>query len=1710
MRQSHNSPSAVGHEWFDKVILLSLCIHVYSGCVKDNLSTFGEVDNPMIDSRMCRALSLSILGFFVTLTAYAQPCSCTECPIQTVDLVPGTIPVEVEGLTNDDLSDPGQGICGVRMQFVHGDIGDMTIDLVSPSGTLVQLVGPFSLCGFTGGNTWDVLFLPCGETPAPDPGMPPVWSNCDFENTFDIDYTGSYHPAGGCLEDFNTGSANGTWELNFLDNLPGSFGNITGFEIIFCDPSGALDCETPICESVNAELPTDIFVCPGDETIILEGNDPSVFDHEWSTIDGNIISGQGTEVISIEGSGTYTVVIEGPDPESGLLCSDTASVFVRPTAFPIPELIFDEPYELNCNQSQVLIAPTVNNSSGADEYIWETTNGNIIGATDGPSILVDATGTYRVRVQNPEDCGNTYEVNVVENFELPEFRIGSHNDLNCIFLFADLNLIDIDPGDSISWAGPGILPGNENRQNQTVTIPGLYEIVVTGENGCVYTDAVTVTIDTIPPEMEIRQDAPLTCLDLEVLLSVASDIPVTDHIWSGAGVDDDQRFNAAILVTSPGVYTVSAASVINGCRSETTYIVLDETMPPTLSSYEDTLNCLNRQIVLDVQGMGDTLRYQWGGPAITAENENEPNPVVDQAGLYEVILTTDGNCPVLGFVFLRLDTLPPDIEILTDSFDCDDLSITIGVEPGEDGLSYLWTGPGIDTEIDNEPTITSSEAGLYELIVAEDNGCTDTIRYDIEESADIPSIDLRADTISCSHPRALIASTSNATVTYMWEGPGIDASNVNSPSPEVDAPGIYTVTIMDSLGCGNSTMIEVVADTVSPSIHFGDSLISCTASSLVLTGTIDNAVDIIWSGPAIAAGQERALNPEIEGPGTFSVIATNSNGCESRAAVEVGLRDDAPALSLRADTLTCLRTQVSLESSTTASVVYEWEGPDIDVNNSSEATPDIAIPGTYELTITTVQDCKTIERIEVFQDTLAPDLILPTDTLSCDSILINLSPISSRAISYSWSGPSITAGQQSVVSPSIDLAGDYALTVTAANGCTTEEVISIYADTAAPVILLMADTIDCIEESIRLENSSIAREYVWTGAGITDESINLQSPSVSIPGPYWVEVTGDNGCTSSASVTVQADTISPVGSVEAEIITCARSEVVLDLRTDAADQLWAGPSITVVNENFIHPEVDLAGLYTVMLIGENGCTTELELEVQIDTLAPIAQITTDGFVITCEQPDIALLGDRSSGIGSLIYDWERVDGPVPEGLVDSVYSTTGRPGVYVLTVTDEQNGCMDTDSIGIEIDADFPRLQVDPYEIITCARPVISLDGSGSESGEEVVYFWEGPGIVTLDSAAIIDVDQSGEYNLIVYNAATGCRADTTIIVDDDLRRPEISTSVSAIITCAEPEVILSSEGSDNGSAYGFLWEGPGITATIENSYNPVVSIPGDYTLVITDFRNGCTSQRIQRVEEIDNRPTELLISLRDPSCDDGSDGVISIDGIQGGVLPIEYFLNDIPLADTRIANLLPGEYIVSILDANGCSLTDTLTLQKLEKLQLDVGEDQDLELGDDADIRALINKDSSDITEILWDGPYIDCSSCLDQFFLPQRSGIYSLLLTDKDGCTAYDELYINVAIGNTAFIPNVFSPNGDAENDRFRPFMSDKVRHIDAIEVYDRGGNRVYQATMLDPSVDQIGWDGSYQGQPLDPGVFTYIMQYTLINGLQIQTSGDVTLIK
>jgi gliding motility-associated-like protein len=144
------------------------------------------------------------------------------------------------------------------------------------------------------------------------------------------------------------------------------------------------------------------------------------------------------------------------------------------------------------------------------------------------------------------------------------------------------------------------------------------------------------------------------------------------------------------------------------------------------------------------------------------------------------------------------------------------------------------------------------------------------------------------------------------------------------------------------------------------------------------------------------------------------------------------------------------------------------------------------------------------------------------------------------------------------------------------------------------------------------------------------------------------------------------------------------------------------------------------------------------------------------------------------------------------------------------------------------------------------------------------------------------------------------------------------------------------------------------------------------------------------------------------------------------------------------------------------------------------------------------------------WDGNGISDPAIAEPFITPTASATYKISFTHPDGCVADDTIAINVIDPNTLdcekiFLPNAFTPSGSpGRNDRFGISNPFAVPDFISFEVFDRWGGRVFEgADRFDT------WDGLFNGQPVNPGMFLYRLRYKC-GGVEKVKSGNLMLLK
>lgn len=186
------------------------------------------------------------------------------------------------------------------------------------------------------------------------------------------------------------------------------------------------------------------------------------------------------------------------------------------------------------------------------------------------------------------------------------------------------------------------------------------------------------------------------------------------------------------------------------------------------------------------------------------------------------------------------------------------------------------------------------------------------------------------------------------------------------------------------------------------------------------------------------------------------------------------------------------------------------------------------------------------------------------------------------------------------------------------------------------------------------------------------------------------------------------------------------------------------------------------------------------------------------------------------------------------------------------------------------------------------------------------------------------------------------------------------------------------------------------------------------------------------------------------------------------------------------------GTYYVTAIDVNGCSVADTfnLSIKPLPTFfttpKITVCK-QDTAITVNGNFSSIIwlNNNNRENTNVI------------------TQPGIYSFVVTGINGCTNNGQSEVVSSCPAAIAIPNVFTPNFDGDNDKFKPIMEDVSKF--ELLIYDRWGQLIFRTTS-----ESISWDGTYKNQPLPNDVYVYILRYTGNNGMQGELNGNVTLLR
>lgn len=500
-----------------------------------------------------------------------------------------------------------------------------------------------------------------------------------------------------------------------------------------------------------------------------------------------------------------------------------------------------------------------------------------------------------------------------------------------------------------------------------------------------------------------------------------------------------------------------------------------------------------------------------------------------------------------------------------------------------------------------------------------------------------------------------------------------------------------------------------------------------------------------------------------------------------------------------------------------------------------------------------------------------------------------------------------------------------------------------------------------------------------------------------------------------------------------------------------------------------------AGNYDFHFVGSEGCDSLVRVNVEV-----LQSITTNLNVILCDGDSIFVGGNP--------------------------YFQSGQFQEQMLS----PNGCDSTVNLSLQIIECEIQGQLIANPVVCAGETSGSLQFSVANGTPPFTYNWQkigggGPSgtgtIAALNTQEAIQNLPAGSYSILV--------------------KDNFGNDVAFFQEITEPPVLaftldksdykgwnIRCNGAANGSiqvglsggipAYSYAWSNGSSAVNLQNLS------AGTYTCTATDAQGCAIITPIELLE-----PSVLLLEAQflNANCTGENTGEIHVLGASGGVFPYVFALsgNDFG-TQMDFTNLWPANYTLIAKDANGCEVSASATLSAPLIPNIELGQDLTVNLAESAQI---ILAHDTPLDSFFWQlTPGLSCYDCPQPIATPYETTTYTLTAEAPGGCTDTDSLTIFVQKIRDVYIPNVFSPNDDGENDYFTVYGGPEVQEL-KLEVFSRWGELLFRQ-IGGANEDRSGWDGMFRGDPVTSGVYVWRAEILFVDGLKLSYEGDVTVVR
>jgi gliding motility-associated-like protein len=1140
---------------------------------------------------------------------------------------------------------------------------------------------------------------------------------------------------------------------------------------------------------------------------------------------------------------------------------------------------------------------------------------------------------------------------------------------------------------------------------------------------------------------------------------------------------------------SAGTYTVTlAVQTDSGCTQYSRRNVIVHSRPIIITS-NDTFLCPGSTTQIAASG---GVNYRWT-PSATLSDTTISNPISTTSNdiVYFVNVADVNSCQNIDSVKVTMYTNHADFNFTNECQDTAvqfrDLSTTTG------GIinQWRWTFGDSLTDIIQNPIHLYGMAGSYtaKLVFMTNRGCEDSIEKTLMIYP-IPNLGFIFDS-TCLNSAIYFTDTTHYFYTgdtiisrsWTWGDGSPTATSVPTINHTYTSIGNYnvTLTVTSDSGC-TQRITKVVRVHPLPIINLLHDTTICP--NLTVQYIAQGGSSFFWNADS-TLNDTSIYNP-IASPvsdNTYRVRVADSNRCQNRDSAHITVFIIHP-VSAGLDTSVCLSPTSFFDSAQltgSGGVAYEWT-PAYNISNTSIYNPWVA-PDTntnYTAMITDINGCIQFDTVRVVVLDPALDILTAKDTFLCKNDTIKIRVIDQGVDGYTWT-PVLNLNNPTVQSPRFYPTDTTTYYVQVLNYCYTKKDTMQFFVYDLPVPNFTYDT-TCIHSAVNFTDISLGTLRGWLWIFGDDSSSILQNPvhTYNRLGTLTVRLidTTNLGCYDSISKSI---TIHPTPILQPLRDTILCQNKFTTFQTSPGMRYFWSPAIDLDNPNISNPTtiVSTNGTYTVIVSDSNRCQS-------FDTVSTTYDLLFPRFVAENKCKDTLVhFSDSSTAVSGIISSWRWDFGDGYSSYDHHPSHLYGSAGVFNVNLYFEtSNGC----------DTNYrSTVTVYPLPVLNPDKDTICLGDSYQIIADSTyTLIWSAnPTLSSLTSYRPI-------ANPTVTTNYYVSLKDTNFCVNKDTFTLQVNYKPNVYITspttffCKGDTVLLEA----HTSARNVIW-------TPANLLSDSTSLTTQAILAdtLTYFANviddaGCSN--IDSITLFVQQPPTALAFMNDTICRGTTVTLFANGGKYYHWMPSDYLDNSLTdhVKSTPDSTI---QYTINV--SNDCFSDDTIVTVYVHQLpKANAGSDVTIYRNESTTLSASGGIYYSWFPSDLLQNPEGAFTNAAPLF-----TTNYSVMVTDINGCIAYDTVLVRVEANSKIIIPTAFSPDGNGVNDIFRISKTLNIERLITFEVYDRWGNLIFSTTDM-----KSGWDGTYNNREQPIGSYTWLVKALDYDGGSVTRTGVVTLLR